>query len=336
MTVIYLNKKMAATLLIGTLAKHAAGELIVDVNTKVGEEFSIATKTIYQTSHVIAAAETQTTGKNTDAGFALKTKGNVSAQLDGDNEGSAEAKFILDDDGFCAIAGVGRKKSGENFDCGKYAAVSYRHGPFSSPDNFGAGGFVTGMDDRAFGGYIFGRVKGIFGGYNWAPSGERFVFSIPNESGWAARWFDLHNKGFSYDQFNVTSGSEVLTGVDSYQALHDAVTNTEDSPVAPAIFPLRFRSRPDERGHGMNAQFSRTKLGKKKTYFGELDAETGGGFWLGGNYNTDGKEYGISAGRTEHFRYGKGRVPFSVRGDMKYNSDRKSISAGLYFAKKFR
>jgi hypothetical protein len=332
-----MKRKLFVAFLIGALAKVVDAELITDFNASHnGRTFSTAAKAIYHKKVFTTAIEMQVTGSDVKTGFALKTKGRNSLQLDGDSKGNAEAKVVMGTDKcFSTIAGAGRKEKDEKFDYGKYAAATYTHSAFPSLNNFGAGIFVADGGSRKIGGYAFGRIKGIFGGYNWSPDGERFVLSRPSEKGWAARWFGLRHRGFSYDQLNFATDSEVLGGIDSFKALQDPLTNNEDSPVAPNIFPLRFRSRPDERGKGVNMQFSRIKRGKKVSYAGELDIPAKNS-WVGSNYNTDGRRYGVCLGRTEHFRYGSGRVPYSLRMDLGYSGSTRDISAGISFARRFK
>ena len=72
------------------------------------------------------------------------------------------------------------------------------------------------------------------------------------------------------------------------------------------------------------------------SYAGEAVKYVNDDFWLGGTYdNANGDTYGAAVGRTEHPRLGPGRVPFSIRGDVKYN-ERTGFAAGLHVAKRWK
>ncbi len=298
---------------------------------------------IYDHPSFTLSAEEQSQGRNFDLAYAVQArKGPFSVQLDGDDNGHGEVKLSTSTGNFSAIAGTADLDTTNNI---TYGGATWSLRKLQDKNNVGAG-FVYGNAERRESGYVFGRLFGIFAGHNWASDGtQKFVVSFPSENGMAVRWFgirdhhsdDSRDNDFSYDQVNFTLKAEMLGGVDSVRALQDKITSPSESVAAPNINPLRFVARADQRGSGFNFQTSRTKRAGKTSYSAEADAYVRGDFWIGANYdNANGDTYGIAAGRTEHPRMGPGRVPFSLRADIRYNKDRKNVSAGLHAAKRWK
>ncbi len=295
---------------------------------------------IYDHPKFTVSAEEQTQGRNLDLGYAVQARqGPFSVQVDGDDNKNVETKLIVTKNNFSFIAGGAHFEQQQDVDKDDiaYAGATWSLRKLQDDNNIGAG-FVYSNGDRRKSGYVFGRLFGVFAGHNWTYDGKRkFVISRPSEQGPSVRWLGIRDDDFSYDQLNFSLKAEVMGGVDSVRALQDQVTSPSESIAATNINPLRFVARADQRGSGFNVQASRTKKGGTTSYGAEADVYVKGNLWLGANYdNSNGDTYGVAVGRTEHPRLGPGRVPFSVRGDLKYNTDRRNISVGLHVAKRWK
>ena len=331
---------IACMVLTAATAAGAQDKLTVYTNGRYDDKATTLCGAIYDSPKLTLALEEQSTGKDVKKGAAAKlTEGPFSVQFDTDFDGDGQIKLIAKQKGFSFIAGG-------SFDKDKLAfgGVTYEHKPMQEKNNFGFGATATNFGMEA-GLYGFGRFESVFAGFNRTPTENKFILSYPSDCKQtpkgvntpcpAARWSGVRRKGFSYDQLNFTLDSEMQGGLDSLRALQDLITSPEES-IATATNPLRFVCRPDQRGYLFNVQLGRTIQGEKTSYAAEADAYVSERFWLGGNYdNSNGNTYGIAVGSTEHPRRGPGRVPFSIRGDVKYNIDRKNVSVGLHVAKRF-
>src|SRR3989338_3912711 len=329
---------IAGIMLTAATAAGAQEKLTTYTNSRHNDRVYTGSGFIYDHPKITVSAEEQTQGTNLDIGYAVQLRqGPFSVQIDGDTKNNAEAKLIATKDTFLFLAGGAHLEQQDNIDGDNtaYAGATWSLRKLQDNNNIGAG-FVYGDTKRRESGYVFGRMSGVFAGHNWAHDGKRkFVISRPSEKGPSARWLGIRDEGFSYDQINFSLNAEVMGGIDSVRAMQDQITSPSESLAATNINPLRFVARADQRGSGLNIQLSRTKS-RKASYAAEVDAYLKGNFWLGANYdNSNGDTYGIAAGQTEHPRLGPGRVPFSVRGDFRYNTRTHKPSFGLHVAKRW-
>ena len=324
-----------AALLTATSAAAQDNKIVLATNAGYNSAVTTNVYCLYETPQFLVSAEETSMGDDkVRKGFAAKVKltGPFSVQADTDSE-NAQAKAVYGDNHFSILGGVGKR----NDEILGYAGLTYAHRTLKENNNFGFGIVVSNLD-RQLSGYGFARLGGFFGGYDFASDGSRkFVVSRPSESGLAVRWLGVRDDDFVYDQINVSQKAEVQGGVDSLRVLQDRITSPGESPATLALNPERFLCRNDQRGSGLDIQLSRTKKGENTSYAGEVVGYAHGNFWVGGTYdNANGDTYGAAIGRTEHPRLGRGRVPYSVRLDVRYNKDRRNVSAGLHLAKRWK
>ncbi|MBI4162184.1 MAG: hypothetical protein HY513_00745 [Candidatus Aenigmarchaeota archaeon] len=325
-----MRKLLTIAALLAATSAAAQEKLTTYTTNRYDDKVFTGSGFIYDHPKFTVSAEEQSQGNNVNLGYALQAReGPLSLQLDGDNNNHTEARLILTNGNFSFLAGAANLE-----DDAAYAGAEWSLKGLKEKNNIGTG-FVYGDNARRESGYVFGRLGGIFTGYDWAYDGTRkFVVSYPADCT-TPKGVKTHCPSIRW--LNFTLNAEQLGGVDSVRALQDKITSPSESIAAPNINPLRFVARADQRGSGFNFQGSRTKRGDINSYAAEADAYVHGNLWFGANYdNANGNIYGIAFGQTEHPRLGPGRVPFSIRGDIKYNTGRRNISVGLHAAKRWK